>query len=119
MKTGYTCASGYNLVASATRDGTRLIAVVLGENSNAARNARAAALLEHGFETRAWKALWPTARVRNYPRVIVGAGFEPDATMLEQFHTCEAGPTKPTLSRKTPAAKKARPSPPRKSRKKK
>ncbi len=30
MKTGYTNASGYNLAASAVRDGRRLIAVVLG-----------------------------------------------------------------------------------------
>ncbi len=121
MKTGYTCASGYNLVASATRDGTRLIAVVLGETSNAARNARAAALLERGFDTRAWKALWPTARVRNYPSVIVGAGFEPDAAMLERFRSCktQARPTKPTSSKKTRAAKKARSGTRRKAPKKK
>ena len=30
IKTGYTCASGYNLAASATRDGRKLIAIVLG-----------------------------------------------------------------------------------------
>ncbi len=30
MKTGFICASGFNLVASATRDGKRVIAVVLG-----------------------------------------------------------------------------------------
>ena len=30
MKTGFICASGFNLVASATRNGKRLIAVVLG-----------------------------------------------------------------------------------------
>ena len=59
IKTGYTCASGYNLVASATRDGHRLVAVVLGDETSAARNARAAALLEHGFKTREWKALVP------------------------------------------------------------
>ena len=33
MKTGFICASGFNLVASATRDGKRLIAVVLGAPS--------------------------------------------------------------------------------------
>src|SRR6478609_317046 len=33
MKTGFICASGYNLVASATRNGRRLIAVVLGAYS--------------------------------------------------------------------------------------
>src|ERR1039458_7229800 len=30
MKTGFICASGYNVVASATRNGRRLIAIVLG-----------------------------------------------------------------------------------------
>src|SRR4030081_990498 len=35
MKTGFICASGFNLVATATRDGKRLIAVVLGAPSSA------------------------------------------------------------------------------------
>src|SRR5215475_55186 len=37
MKTGFICASGYNVVASATRNGRRLIAVVLGAWSGGAR----------------------------------------------------------------------------------
>ena len=49
FKTGFICASGYNLVASATRNGTRLIAVVLGSTSGSARAVRAAQLLERGF----------------------------------------------------------------------
>src|SRR5215469_8480790 len=42
MKTGFICASGYNLVASATRNGRRLIAVVLGAWSGAVRAQKAA-----------------------------------------------------------------------------
>jgi D-alanyl-D-alanine carboxypeptidase len=49
MKTGFICASGFNLVASATRDGKRLIAVVFGAPSGPVRAAKAAALLEQGF----------------------------------------------------------------------
>jgi D-alanyl-D-alanine carboxypeptidase len=49
MKTGFICASGYNLVASATRHGRRLIAIVLGAHSGAARAQTAADLLERGF----------------------------------------------------------------------
>ncbi|WP_428134583.1 D-alanyl-D-alanine carboxypeptidase family protein [Bradyrhizobium sp.] len=49
FKTGFICASGYNLVASATRNGKRLIAVVLGSTSGQARAVRAAQLLERGF----------------------------------------------------------------------
>ena len=49
FKTGFICASGYNLVASATRNGKRLIAVVLGASSGQARAVRAAQLMERGF----------------------------------------------------------------------
>ena len=49
FKTGFICASGYNLVGSATRNGKRLIAVVLGSTSGQARAVRAAQLLERGF----------------------------------------------------------------------
>jgi D-alanyl-D-alanine carboxypeptidase len=56
FKTGFICASGYNLVASATRNGKRLIAVVLGASSGQMRAVRAAQLLERGFSnnTLAW-----------------------------------------------------------------
>jgi D-alanyl-D-alanine carboxypeptidase len=49
MKTGFICASGFNLVASATRDGKRLIAVVLGAASSPVRAVKAAQLFERGF----------------------------------------------------------------------
>ena len=49
MKTGFICASGYNLVATASRDNKKLIAVVLGAPSGAARAVKAAELLETGF----------------------------------------------------------------------
>src|SRR5256886_2214189 len=51
MKTGFICASGFNLVASATRNGRRLIAVVHGAPSSAARALKAAQLLERGFNS--------------------------------------------------------------------
>jgi D-alanyl-D-alanine carboxypeptidase len=49
MKTGFTCASGYNVVASATRDGRRLVAIVLGAANRQRRSERAAELIEAGF----------------------------------------------------------------------
>jgi D-alanyl-D-alanine carboxypeptidase len=49
MKTGFICASGFNLVATATRGGRRLIAVVLGSRSGLQRAEKTAALLERGF----------------------------------------------------------------------
>lgn len=49
MKTGFICASGFNMVASATRNGRTLIAVVLGATSSVERAETAAELLERGF----------------------------------------------------------------------
>jgi D-alanyl-D-alanine carboxypeptidase len=49
MKTGFICASGFNLVATASRNGKRLIAVVLGSPSSPYRAVKAAGLLERGF----------------------------------------------------------------------
>ncbi len=50
MKTGFICAAGFNLVATATRDNKQLIAVVLGAPSGAARAVKAAEMLEGGFK---------------------------------------------------------------------
>ena len=49
LKTGYTQKAGYCLCASAERDGTELIAVVLGGETSQKRNADIAALLNWGF----------------------------------------------------------------------
>jgi D-alanyl-D-alanine carboxypeptidase len=50
LKTGYTEASGHNLVTSAVRGGVRLVGVVLGAASNPERDIHMATLLDHGFE---------------------------------------------------------------------
>lgn len=76
LKTGYTSVAGYGLVASAERDGMRLISVVLGSNSTRSRKAETRALLNYGFrfyenvtplmadeslgETRLWKGISET-----------------------------------------------------------
>jgi D-alanyl-D-alanine carboxypeptidase len=60
MKTGFICASGYNVVASATRNGRRLIAVVLGSWSGAVRAQKAAQLLERGFDSGGLSWLTPS-----------------------------------------------------------
>ena len=49
MKTGFVCASGYNMVASAKRANRQLIAVVLGEKSQTDRAVLAARLLSEAF----------------------------------------------------------------------
>ena len=59
MKTGFICASGFNVVATATRNGKRLIAVVLGSPSPAVRAVKAAQLFERGFQVRPLTWLTP------------------------------------------------------------
>jgi D-alanyl-D-alanine carboxypeptidase len=67
MKTGFICDSGFNLVASASRDGQKLVAVVLGEVTGGERSTRAANLLEHGFQTLGWKAMFGTESLDTLP----------------------------------------------------
>jgi D-alanyl-D-alanine carboxypeptidase len=60
MKTGFICASGFNVVASATRHGRRLIAIILGAWSSAVRSQQAAQLLETGFNSGGLSWLTPS-----------------------------------------------------------
>lgn len=49
LKTGYLDAAGYHQITTAERGGDRLISIVLGTRSKAARRDESAALLEYGF----------------------------------------------------------------------
>ncbi len=49
VKTGHTESAGYCLVASAQRDGMRLVSVVMGADSDGARTRASQALLNYGF----------------------------------------------------------------------
>ncbi len=68
VKTGYTRAAGYSLVASAKRDGRRLIAVITGLKSRRARAEEARKILDWGFRrfrpVRLFKAGEEVTRVR-------------------------------------------------------
>jgi len=52
MKTGFICAAGFNLAASATRNGRSIVAVVLGAERIDQRENLAAQLLTQGFSRR-------------------------------------------------------------------
>jgi len=60
MKTGFICASGFNVVATATRGGRKLIVVVFGSHSGAARSEKAAQLFEKGFASGGLSWLMPS-----------------------------------------------------------
>jgi D-alanyl-D-alanine carboxypeptidase len=60
MKTGFICASGFNVVASATRNGRKLIVVVFGARSGMTRSEKAAQLFEKGFSSGGLSWLMPS-----------------------------------------------------------
>jgi D-alanyl-D-alanine carboxypeptidase len=112
LKTGFICDSGFNVVASATRDGKRLIAVVLGEATGRERTTRAASLLEHGFQTQGWKVLFPSQTLDNLPMPEDAKG---PMTMRQAVISYECGtgrkrrPVAKVQKRKAPATAEAAP----------
>jgi D-alanyl-D-alanine carboxypeptidase len=50
MKTGFTCAAGYNIAGLVERDGRRVLAVTLGHRRKAARLAAVRTLIDDGFD---------------------------------------------------------------------
>ncbi len=60
LKTGFICASGFNVVVSAKRNGRRLIAVMLGAPSGNVRAVKVAQMLERGFSTGGFSWLTPS-----------------------------------------------------------
>ncbi|MBZ6075851.1 D-alanyl-D-alanine carboxypeptidase family protein [Microvirga puerhi] len=72
MKTGFICSAGFNVVASATRNGRHLITVVLGAPSANERTMKAAELFDRGFNSQAGfsnptLAALPTSSVHSPP----------------------------------------------------
>ncbi|MBM1220251.1 serine hydrolase [Ponticoccus sp. SC2-23] len=77
IKTGFTNAAGFNLVASAERNGVRIITTVFGGTSSANRNARVAELMDLGFREAPRRARVsapdaPDAYVTQAPEIVVG-----------------------------------------------
>jgi len=60
MKTGFICASGFNLVATVTRGDRRLIGIVLGSRTSAIRTDKVLELFERGFNSSALSWLAPS-----------------------------------------------------------
>ncbi len=73
LKTGHTEEAGYCLVASAERDGMRLISVVMGTSSEAARAAETQKLLTWGFRFFETRAFYQPGQVVSTARVWAGA----------------------------------------------
>jgi D-alanyl-D-alanine carboxypeptidase len=78
LKTGYTAASGFNLVMSAVRDNRRLIGVVMGGDSPGQRDHLMAELMDRGFATAEAMKLSPWTAPRVPPSArYAAANFVP------------------------------------------
>ncbi|HKJ71820.1 MAG TPA: D-alanyl-D-alanine carboxypeptidase family protein [Gammaproteobacteria bacterium] len=73
LKTGHTERAGYHLVASAERDGMRLISVVLGTDSERARAEQSQSLLNYGFRFYRTYKLYEAGEALHKVRVWKGA----------------------------------------------
>ena len=86
MKTGYTENAGYCLITSARRGERRLISVVLGAASEAARAAESQKLLNFGFQAYDGVRLYPGKESVTTLQVFKGASNGVKAGFLSDFH---------------------------------
>ncbi|MBV8165276.1 MAG: D-alanyl-D-alanine carboxypeptidase [Alphaproteobacteria bacterium] len=87
FKTGFTCNSGYNIVASARHEGRRLIAVVLGATSLDARLGEVTGLLKAGF----------AGKLKSDPKAEPAATLTPAAASAGTLTPAGTGNVKPPV----------------------
>ncbi|MBI3199161.1 MAG: D-alanyl-D-alanine carboxypeptidase [Rhodospirillales bacterium] len=84
LKTGYTAASGFNLVMSAIRDNRRLIGVVMGGESAGRRDRQMAQLMDRGFASAQAIGISPWTSIRKPPSARYSAAqFSPGVPIQE------------------------------------
>jgi D-alanyl-D-alanine carboxypeptidase len=111
LKTGYTNASGFNLVMSAMRDNRRLIGVVMGGDSAGQRDRMMAMLMDQGFATAATMRLSNWTNVRKPPSArYTSANFDPGLIIPESTPRLATASAQP-LAGFTAAAPPAAPAP--------
>ncbi len=86
MKTGHTDSAGYCLIASAKRDQRRLLSVVLGTNSDAARAMESQKLLNYGFQFFETVRLYPGNQTVSSMRLYRGGQSMARAGFLSDFY---------------------------------
>lgn len=89
IKTGYTRASGFNLASMAERNGRRVIVVVLGGETAAARDAQVAYLIEGAYQQFALRDN-PNATFASLPTNRLDAQMAPGALSAANTSTASA-----------------------------
>jgi D-alanyl-D-alanine carboxypeptidase len=87
IKTGFTCGSGYNLLAAAKRKGRRLVGVVLGALTGGERNSLMRKLMDRGFATTAEDMSGA------YRLAALSAGLRAQAPYVLANGTCAVAPS--------------------------
>ena len=86
MKTGWTDAAGFCLVASGERDGMRLITVVMGTASEEARVTETQKLLTYGFRYYETHKLYDAGEVLNSARIWSGKANTIDVGIQDETY---------------------------------
>lgn len=86
VKTGHTETAGYCLIASAKRDGMRLVSVVLGTDSMRAREDASSALLNYGFNFFETKRIYAAGQPLTQARVWKGDENEVGLTLHRDLY---------------------------------
>lgn len=85
LKTGHTDEAGYCLVASAEKDNTRFISVVLGTDSDRARNRESKKLLTYGFRFYETAGLYKATDVVSTEKLWMGTNEEIQLGVIEDL----------------------------------
>jgi D-alanyl-D-alanine carboxypeptidase (penicillin-binding protein 5/6) len=86
VKTGHTEAAGYCLVASAKRDGMRLVSVVMGTDSEKSRIVETQSLLNYGFRFYETHRLYGATDRLTRARVWMGENEEVSLGLAKDLH---------------------------------
>ena len=86
IKTGHTESAGYCLVSSAVRSDMRLVAVVLGTDSEKARASVSQSLLNYGFRFFETHRLYAAGEILNRSRVWKGESDKVSLGLLEDLY---------------------------------
>lgn len=86
LKTGHTEEAGYCLAASAKRENTRLIAVVMGTRSEEARARETQKLLGHGFRYYETHKLYSAGQILSTEKVWLGKKDSVELTLAEDLY---------------------------------
>jgi serine-type D-Ala-D-Ala carboxypeptidase (penicillin-binding protein 5/6) len=104
VKTGHTQSAGYNLIASAQRNGRRLLSVVMGTASEGARTSESKKLIEYGFGAFDAVAIKRKGDVISTPLVWKGAADNVNLTIGEDWLiSLPRGSTPPSIEAKLTA----------------